>query len=71
MGTVALDGTKIHANASWHGALSYEHVAAADRKDFEPQHWPGHSFDGSVILFDDVIQTFVLTDFDVRLISAL
>ena len=26
MGTVALDGTKIHANASWHGALSYEHA---------------------------------------------
>ena len=26
MGTVALDGTKIHANASRHGALSYEHA---------------------------------------------
>jgi transposase len=26
MGTVALDGTKIHANASKHSALSYEHV---------------------------------------------
>jgi hypothetical protein len=25
MGTVALDGTKIHANASRHSALSYEH----------------------------------------------
>lgn len=36
MGTVALDGTKIHANASWHGALSYEHVVVADRKDFKP-----------------------------------
>ena len=36
MGTVALDGTKIHANASRHGALSYEHVAAADRKDLNP-----------------------------------
>ena len=27
MGTVALDGTKIHANASRHSALSYEHAA--------------------------------------------
>jgi transposase len=26
MGTVALDGTKIHANASCHSALSYEHA---------------------------------------------
>ncbi len=26
MGTVALDGTKIHANASRHNALSYEHA---------------------------------------------
>src|SRR6267154_912325 len=26
IGTVALDGTKIHANASRHSALSYEHV---------------------------------------------
>src|ERR1700759_184797 len=26
MGTVALDGTKIHANASRHRALSYEHA---------------------------------------------
>ena len=25
LGTVALDGTKIHANASRHSALSYEH----------------------------------------------
>ena len=36
MGTVAFDGTKIHANASRHSALSYEHVAAADRKDLNP-----------------------------------
>ena len=28
LGTVALDGTKIHANASRHSALSYEHVLA-------------------------------------------
>src|SRR5271168_5061496 len=28
MGTVALDGTKIHANASRHSALSYEHARA-------------------------------------------
>jgi hypothetical protein len=26
MGTVALGGTKIHANATKHSALSYEHV---------------------------------------------
>src|SRR6201982_1910322 len=26
VGTVALDGTKIHANASRHSALSYEHA---------------------------------------------
>lgn len=26
MGTVALDGTKVHANASKHSALSYEHA---------------------------------------------
>jgi hypothetical protein len=26
LGTVALDGTKIHANASRHSALSYEHT---------------------------------------------
>jgi transposase len=35
MGTVALDGTKIHANASRHSALSYEHAGkiAAQLKD--------------------------------------
>ena len=27
LGTVALDGTKVHANASRHSALSYEHAA--------------------------------------------
>jgi transposase len=27
LGTVALDGTKLHANASRHGALSYEHAS--------------------------------------------
>lgn len=26
LGTVALDGTKLHANASRHSALSYEHA---------------------------------------------
>ena len=26
LGTVALDGSKIHANASRHSALSYEHA---------------------------------------------
>src|SRR5208283_916085 len=33
MGTVALDGTKIHANASRHSALSYEHAAKAEAAD--------------------------------------
>jgi hypothetical protein len=32
MGTVALDGTKIHANASQHSALSYEHAGEIDRQ---------------------------------------
>src|SRR5947208_8832822 len=30
MGTVALDGTKIHANASRHSALSYEHAVKSE-----------------------------------------
>ena len=30
MGTVALDGTKIHANASRHSALSYEHAGKVE-----------------------------------------
>ena len=30
MGTVALDGTKVHANASRHSALSYEHAGIRD-----------------------------------------
>jgi hypothetical protein len=30
LGTVALDGTKIHANASRHRALSYEHAGKLD-----------------------------------------
>jgi transposase len=30
MGTVALDGTKIHANASRHSALSYEHAGRVE-----------------------------------------
>jgi hypothetical protein len=28
MGTIGLDGTKIHANASRHSALSYEHAGS-------------------------------------------
>jgi transposase len=32
MGTVALDGTKIHANASRHSALSYEHGGEASQR---------------------------------------
>ena len=31
LGTVALDGTKIHANASRHSALSYEHAGRSRR----------------------------------------
>jgi transposase len=30
MGTVALDGTKVHANASRHSALSYEHAGRVE-----------------------------------------
>ena len=30
LGTVALDGTKIHANASRHSALSYEHASKTE-----------------------------------------
>jgi hypothetical protein len=32
MGTVALDGTKIHANASRHSALSYEQMSPGRRQ---------------------------------------
>jgi len=32
MGTVALDGTKIHANASRHSALSYEHAGRIEEQ---------------------------------------
>ena len=32
MGTVALDGTKIHANASRHSALSYEHAGRIEAR---------------------------------------
>ncbi|HWJ19408.1 MAG TPA: IS1182 family transposase [Geobacterales bacterium] len=32
LGTVGLDGTKIHANASKHSALSYEHAAKIEAK---------------------------------------
>ena len=31
MGTIGLDGTKIHANASRHSALSYEHAGKIGR----------------------------------------
>ena len=36
-------------------------------KRFKTEHWPHHSLDGTVVLFDDVIQIFDLTDFDVCL----
>jgi hypothetical protein len=32
MGTVALDGTKIHANASRHSVLSYEHAGEIEKQ---------------------------------------
>ena len=32
MGTVELDGTKIHANASWNSALSYEHAGKIEEQ---------------------------------------
>ena len=32
LGTVALDGTKIHANASRHSALSYEHAGRIEAR---------------------------------------
>ena len=34
---------------------------------FEPQRWPRHSLDRSVVLFKNIIEIFDLTDFDVRL----
>jgi transposase len=35
LGTVALDGTKIHANASRHSALSYQHTSKGTRSGIE------------------------------------
>jgi hypothetical protein len=32
MGTIGLDGTKIHANASRHSALSYEHAGKLEEQ---------------------------------------
>lgn len=32
LGTVCLDGTKIHANASRHSALSYGHITQLENK---------------------------------------
>ena len=42
MGTIALDGTKIHANASRHSALSYEHAGKieAQLQPRSPSCWP-------------------------------
>jgi hypothetical protein len=42
-------------------------VARDGPKGSEPHHRPHHSFDGSVVLFDDVVQIFDPTDLDVRL----
>ena len=32
LGTVALDGTKVHANASWHSALSWKHACELEAR---------------------------------------
>jgi transposase len=50
MGTVALDGTKIHANASRHSALSYEHAGKIETqlKGSVSVHVRRNSGDGSV-----------------------
>ena len=67
--------------ASWTQFTCRAHLALADHvhefdagngcrsrsKRFKTEHWPHHSLDGTVGLFDDVIQIFDLTDFDVRL----
>jgi len=44
--------------------------AAADRNDLNPSI-AAHSLDGSVVLFDDVVQIFDLTDFDVCLLFCI
>ena len=41
LGTVALDGTKIHANASRHSALSYEHATKIEAQLH--QRFPGQT----------------------------
>jgi hypothetical protein len=35
---------------------------------FEAEHWPGHPFDRTVILFDNVIQVFAPAEIDRRLV---
>ena len=40
LGTVALDGTKIHANASRHSALSYEHAGKIEAQLSCRRKWP-------------------------------
>jgi hypothetical protein len=34
---------------------------------FEPQRWPRHALNRSVVVFKNIIEIFDLTDFDVRL----
>src|SRR6201987_4104531 len=43
LGTVGLGGTKIHANASWHSALSYEYAGKIEdqRRPKWPNCWRG------------------------------
>jgi hypothetical protein len=48
MGTMALDGTKIHANASRHSALSYEHASKIEGNSQAP---PVSPIGNSGILF--------------------
>src|ERR1700691_1596853 len=52
MGTIGLDGTKIHANASRHSALSYEHAGRRldrGRLFVRDQHAPGAPRPGGVV----------------------
>ena len=46
-----------------HGLEATDHDACAP-KILEPQPWPRSTFDGPVILLDDVVQVLALTDPD-------
>ena len=40
-------------------------------KVFEAEHWSRQSFDASMVLFNDIVQVFTLTDFDSFLIVSV